>query len=530
MAGRLAIDFGTSNTRAALWDEAEGRAQPLFVPDVSETTRYEQSSEGVEVPFVPSLIHFDGNSVWIGKQVKEQGLSHSNATFRWMKRYISNRLELPRRVNGRTISFSEAGAEFLTRVVHYAASALGVGSGLNEEEVAFTVPVESYEHYQNWLTTVCEKAGITRYRLLDEASAAALGYGVNIQGNDVYMVFDFGGGTLDVSVVRIDSEATGGKRCRVLGKAGADLGGTVVDQWIFQDVLARSRKEPEDVRHLSGVLLLEVERAKEALSFQESASIAVTDPHTGAILAADYTRSSFEELLEKNGFFHILHRTVEYALAQARERGYERDHIKAVLLVGGSTLIPCVRRVMRMLFGERVHFHRPLDAVSLGAAAFVGGVDFYDHIQHSYALRYYNREKGDFDYRVIVEAGTPYPTTEPLCRLTVKASHDDQEFLGLNIFEVGRSEAAGCGGGLDLVYDSSGAARFQQREHPEIASLFWVNEKCPTFIRAQPKAKKGDPRFPAEFTINANKFLCVTVRDNTTGKVLLKDHPVVKLT
>ena len=96
--------------------------------------------------------------------------------------------------------------------------------------MAFTVPVEAYEHYQDWLTRVCEAAGLRRYRLLDEASAAALGYGVHIQANDVYMVVDFGGGTLDVSIVRIEGEAIGGKRCRVLGKGGAEIGGTVIDQ------------------------------------------------------------------------------------------------------------------------------------------------------------------------------------------------------------------------------------------------------------------------------------------------------------
>lgn len=374
MPGRLAIDFGTSNTRVAVWDEGTSQAKPLPIPDVSHLMHYRDSSSGarIEVPGIPSLIHFAGTQVLIGRQVLDRGQLEGPATFFWMKRYISDRLELPRPVDGRVITYSDAGAEFLRRVLDYASSAIGLG----DEEVAFTVPVEAYEHYQDWLTRVCEKARIRRYRLLDEASAAALGYGVNIQANDVYLVVDFGGGTLDVSMVRMEGAAVGGKRCRVLGKGGAELGGTIIDQWLYQDVLARARKQPEDVRHFSTLLLLEVERAKEALTSADEAEVQVTDPRTGSVIGARYTRSRFDDLLEERGLFATLQRTIDHALAQARERGYEREHIKTVLLVGGSTLIPSVRRAVRQLFGERVQYHRPLDAVVLGGAAFVSGVDF----------------------------------------------------------------------------------------------------------------------------------------------------------
>lgn len=445
-----------------------------------------------------------------------------------MKRYISNRLELPRRIGENRITFSQAGADFLTRLIDYASTSIGLG----DEEVAFTAPVEAFEHYQDWLSKVCETTGIRRYRLLDEASASALGYGVNIQANDVYMVFDFGGGTLDVSIVLIEAKATGGKRCRVLGKAGNDIGGTVIDQWLYQDMLKRCKKQPEDVHHISTLLLLEVEQAKQRLTTEDRADVIVSDPQTGAVINASYTRTTFEDLLEEQGLFTSIHRTVNYALKEADERGYKEEHIKAVLLVGGSSLIPCVRRTMRQMFGERVKYHRPLDAVALGGAAFVGGVDFYDHIQHDYALRYYNRKKGDYDYTIIVPAGTPYPTKKPIREITVKAAYDEQEFLGLDIYEVNTKQRIGSGEGtlIDLVYDSSGLPRFQQRHDVEVTSHFWVNEKCPAFIHAQPKAKKGEKRFPVRFTIDGNKRLCVTVFDNQTGKHLMRDHPLIKLT
>jgi len=529
VSGRLAIDFGTSNTRVAVWDETAGGPQGLVIPDVSLTARYESQEDGiVEVPYVPSLISYVGKHSWIGKQVRDKGLIDSPTTFRWMKRYISNRLEIPRRVDGRSIKFSQAGEDFLVRVLVYAGEAIELG----DEEVVFTVPVEAFEHYQDWLTRVCETAGIRRYRLVDEASAAALGYGVRLQKGSVYMVFDFGGGTLDVSIVRMEGFSTGGKRCSVLGKGGAEIGGASIDNWLYKDVVDRNGKQPEDVRHISGLLLMEVERAKEMLTTAETADITVADTQTGEVITATYRRTEFEDLLEENGLFETIHATINRALADARERGYESQHVEAVLLVGGSSLVPSVRRSVRQIFGRRVRFHRPLDAVALGAATFARGVDFYDHIQHDYALRHYNREKGEHDFMLIVPAGTPYPSDGAVRQILVSGSYDDQEFLGLDIYEVSRNECFACGDGpqLDLVFDPSGAARFQQRQEPDVRSRFWVNEKCPTFIQARPRAKRGDKRFVVQFSIDGNKRLCVTVRDTLAGKVLLEHHPLIKLT
>src|SRR5207245_11762729 len=164
-----------------------------------------------------------------------------------------------------------------------------------------------------------------RFRVLDEASAAALGYGAFIQPGEVYLLFDFGGGTLDVSVVLIeeDSQSTR-RRCRVLGKAGTDLGGATVDQWLFQEVLRQNQRSDadEDVRRLSRTLLVECERAKERLSFQDQAEIRVQDAATGRVLAATFTRSRLEDLFDEQEAFRQMDHTIRRALNAARERGY----------------------------------------------------------------------------------------------------------------------------------------------------------------------------------------------------------------
>ncbi len=529
MAGKPAIDFGTSNTRVAVWDESIGAPCSLTIPDISlSARRRDEDGAAADAPYIPSLISYDGNRVWIGRQVREKGLLQSPNTFRWMKRYIANRLELPRFVDGRSITFSEAGSDFLVRVLASAAESVGLG----DEETAFTVPVEAFEHYQEWLTGVCERAGVTRWRLLDEASAAALGYDLRLEAGRAYMVFDFGGGTMDVSIVRTEPHASGGRRCSALGKAGAEIGGATIDNWLYRDVLAKNGKAPEDALHMSGLLLMEVERVKEALTTAEKADLIAADPRTGEVLTAQYSRSAFEDLLEENGLYETLQATINRALADARERGYDSDRIDAVLMVGGSSLIPSVRRAVRQIFGSRARAHRPLDAVSLGAAAFVGGVGFYDHIQHDYALRFYNRAKGEHDYLTIVPAGTPYPTDGYVREVMVKASYDEQAHLGLEIYEIGKRESFACGdrAAFDLVFDASGAARFRKREEPDVVGRFWVNEKCPTFIHAQPVAHRGEKRFPVQFSVDGNKRLCVTVRDNLTGKTLMKSQPLIKLT
>jgi molecular chaperone DnaK (HSP70) len=538
MPGRLGVDFGTSNTVVAVWDEARKEGVPLHVPDYGRPLLYRRGQSTESVSLIPSLIHYTAdNRRWLGQQVLAQDLAHSERTFRWMKRYVANRSPLKVRLDGRAVSHFDAGRDFLSAVLTFAAAELG----LRDEEVALTVPVESYEHYEDWLAGVAEAAGLPRFRLIDEPSAAALGYGASIQAGQVYLIFDFGGGTLDVAVVLLEDAASPGAesgegcRCRVLGKAGAELGGMTIDQWLFQDVLQRCGRHDsdDDVRQVSRLLLRECERAKERLSGHERADITVVHPHTGAALAADFTRGQFEELLDRHEMLTRLDQTVRRALNAARERGYAEDNVHRVLLVGGSSLIPCVQRTVQRIFGrERVLLDRPLDAVARGAAAFVAGVDFYDHIQHDYAVRHVDPRKGDYEYRVVVQRGTPYPTAQPVARLLVKASHGGQAQLGLAIFELGERRRHAGGQPVELVFDPSGAARVVQvtPDEEERRTYFWVNEHSPTFLHADPPARPGEPRFEVEFGIDANKRLLLTARDLVTGRLTHRDYPVVKLT
>src|SRR5262249_19602385 len=185
------------------------------------------------------------------------------------------------------------------------------------------------------------------FRLIDEASAAALGYGTNIRPGQVYLIVDFGGGTLDVSAVRIEEadQVLTGRRCRVLGKAGAELGGTILDGWPFAEGPRRHGLPDADeaARRISLELLAACEEAKQRLSLEVSATVQV------AGIATTFHRAELEELFDRHDLYAILDRTIRRALAQARERGWGEDDLRAVLLVGGSCLIPGVQKTVQRI-------------------------------------------------------------------------------------------------------------------------------------------------------------------------------------
>jgi molecular chaperone DnaK len=530
MAGRLAIDFGTSNTVIACWDETTREARPVHLPEFGQVLQ--QGNEPISI--IPSVIHYaEDQRRWIGNQVLQRDLYRSKRTFRWMKRYINNRSPVKLKIDGREISYLEAGTDFLSSILAIAIQTLDI----KNEEIALTVPVEAYEDYEDWLTGVAQSAGLPRFRLIDEPSAAALGYGVHILPGNVYLIFDFGGGTIHAAVVLIEAEdlSVSGRRCRVLGKAGRDIGGSSIDQWLYQEILRIHHRSDfdDDIRAISNTLLVECERLKEALSFEESATLALSNLHSGAALSADFSRTAFEELMDQHNLYTDIDRTVRAALNDARERGYSQDDIQSALMVGGSSQIPSVQRTLRQIFGkERVSSNRPLDAVARGGASFVAGVDFYDHIQHDYAIRYVNPEKGGYSFRVIVPRGTPYPTREPIARISVKAAYDNQTQLGIAVFEMGEKRSSESGSPVELVFDPTGAVRLMQvaPDEQEKRFSFWMNEHTPTFLKADPPARQSEARFEVEFNVDVNKRLIMTARDILTDDITYQDFPVVKLT
>ena len=550
----LALDFGASNTVLAAWGgqeafrqaqrEEEGRlssveAQPFFLPGIGRLLHLPGAGAAAEAAaVVPSVICYAGDGRrWIGTQAQEaqRRLPEAQAgAFRWMKRYILDRTPLLRRVGGVSISPAQAGSDFLAGVLTLAEAQLGGAV----EELVLTTPVEAFEHYDNWLEGVSRPG--QRVRVVDEPTAAALGYGVTLEPGQAYLVFDFGGGTLDVAAVLVEGGVERPhRRCRVLGKAGIELGGMNIDAWLYDEALRRCglRENDEAVRSASQRLLLACEEVKERLSWADEARLSFADEHSpgGALdgLQLTFSRRDLEALLERRGALDRLQRALERACAAALERGYAAERFQAVLMLGGSSAIPAVQQRVRSFFGsERVRYQRPLDAVARGAAALGAGVEVLNYIQHDYAIRTLDPDSGRVHYLPLVRRGTSFPTPPAAAVLPVRATQPGQGRLWLAVFEVGgRAEDAPPQGALELTFDLSGAARLLPLSPQEAQrrQTFWLNEHNPTFLVADPPADMDAPRFQVEFRVDANRHLRVTARDLLTGRLACDDQVVVRL-
>jgi molecular chaperone DnaK (HSP70) len=190
-----AIDFGTSNTVVVRWNPVTQEPETLSFPGLS-------LQMAGNPPLIPSLLYVEDAAraqVLVGQAVRDRGLDTGQDArfFRNVKRGIGSDIQgfLPE-LDGRSVSFEQAGQWFLTEVIQTLQKTETV------ESLTFTVPVDSFEVYRLWLTEVCRSLQVSQVRMLDEPTAAALGYGLENQGT--LLVVDFGGGTLDLSLVRLE--------------------------------------------------------------------------------------------------------------------------------------------------------------------------------------------------------------------------------------------------------------------------------------------------------------------------------------
>lgn len=542
--GQIAFDFGTSNSVLARYNETLNRAETIDIPGITREIRYRlhQGGEEQSVHVVPSLIHYSETETLIGDQVLSRGLAEHPYTMRWMKRAIAQAGSKRRKTLQGHKSPAEAGQDFVTRLLTYASNQLSFA----EDEFTFTAPVEAFETFQDWLVRVAEGLGIRRLRLLDEPTACTLGYRGAVRRDDRFVVFDFGGGTLDVSAVRLDLAAGDDRKAIQLGKAGRELGGMDIDHWIAMDFCDRHKLADADRRELEALILRQAEAAKEALSDLEKdeAEMQILNDRSRPprLLRTVYRRSCGECernrsgqhsgpdnsclgcLLVANNFLRQVRETVDLALENAAVKaGLRRDDVARVLVTGGSSLVPSVRSLLEDLFPERVEYDRPFDSVVRGACrGIVAPV-----LQHDYAIESYSREKKLYEFMPLLKIGTDYPTARDAVRLWCNGSYDGMTRIGLKIFEVSRVKRRTLG---TSIVDEHGAIREESRVASDFEHVC-LNEGNPTFIPADPpiSIQRDRHRFLCSFWVDGNRRLLVTVVDNLSGKTVLKDHPVVRL-
>lgn len=391
--------------------------------------------------------------------------------------------------------------------------------------LTMTVPVESYEPYRAELVSISKKLGVREIRTIDEPVAAALGYGLDLTEEKHLLVVDFGGGTLDLAIVRThpaNSErhgrGPGQHRATLLAARGLIYGGETIDQWIADFGCERLRAHQSALRPM---LLAQAEAIKKDLSNKAS----VADSSYFLLQGGgriEITRPEFLELLDKRGLYKTLETLTEATLDDCA-REVNEAQLDAVLLVGGSTLLPGVRDLFERLFGpQRVHYWEPFEAVVKGAAIYGAGYSVDQIVHHDYAIRVYNDNQQRPEYERLVKRGTGYPTPNPF-ETRYYAVTEGQQLFRLPVCEVGFA------GQMSLPWSRrlNGNEYWIPSSSEEGECVVTLNEG--DALRLHPAGSGTQARLRIEFTIDSNRFLVATIHDLLKQKDLRTEDRVVKL-
>lgn len=527
----IAIDFGTSNTVICRKNQATQQPESLKLPNLSLMA-------GQNPPLIPSLVYIENaaeDKILLGQQVRDKGydIATDSRFFRNFKRGIGTQIKgfLPE-LDGQIVDFERVGQLFLTNIVGAIREI-----PLPLESLIFTVPVDSFEAYRHWLGKVSQSLQVEQVRMLDEPTAAALGYG--LADRELLLVIDFGGGTLDFSLVRLDSSAAKkplgfilkwgekflaendtqqAKTARVLAKAGQNLGGSDIDNWLV-DYFAETRgltKSPLTARL--------AEKLKIQLSLQRQGKEVYFDDENFETYELELDRDRFESILQQRQFFDNLDKSMTQVLQQARRQGIEVADIDAVLLVGGTVQIPAVQNWVKQYFEEaKIRSDKPFEAIARGALQLTQGIEVKDFLYHSYGLRYWDKRKNAHNWHPLIKSGQPYPMGEPV-ELILGASVNNQPSIELILGELGAES-----GGTEVYFDGDRLVTKQLSGSETSVQPLNDTDSGRTIAKLTPPGNPGSDRIKILFQVDENRFLRITVEDLLTNETLLNNIPAVQL-
>lgn len=340
----VGIDLGTTNSLVAIWKD--GQAQLI--------------RNGLGEVLTPSCVSLDDDgTVLVGRAARERLQTHPDRSAAVFKRYMGSNRTI--RLGGRDFRPEELSALILKALKADAEAALGEPV----TEAIITVPAYFSDAQRKATRAAGEIAGLRVERLLNEPTAAALAYGIHQRGEEArFLVFDLGGGTFDVSILELFEGVM-----EVRATAGDNLLGGEDFVHALCDLFFVRRNLPDSLRRDDGFmqrLSAQAEAAKRALSTQAKARIQVNHDGVNHVLELD------EPALEQAcaPLLKRLRAPVERALRDANVRSSELDN---VVLAGGATRMPIVRRLVTMLFGRFPSVElNPDEVVALGAAVQAG--------------------------------------------------------------------------------------------------------------------------------------------------------------
>jgi molecular chaperone DnaK (HSP70) len=529
-----AIDFGTSNTVVARWNAATGKAETLTIPTLSQKIAQNP-------PLIPSLLYVENGATGktvVGQAVRDRALdTATNARFfRNFKRGIGTAVQgFQPELDGVTIGPEQIGSWYLEQVITQARQA---DPGILDS-VVFTVPVDSFEAYRLWLGRVCQTIGINQVRLLDEPTAAALGYGLANQ--ELLLVIDFGGGTLDLSLVRSEvkedtqikpsgfilkwgqkdfTQQSGQKLkiANVIAKAGQNLGGADLDNWLMDYF-----KETQGLA-VNPILMRLVERLKINLSLQSQAQEAFFDDENFETYELNLTRDRFEQILQERQFFDRLDASMNQVIQQAKRQGIELADIGAVLMVGGTSQIPAMQTWIEKYFDlSKIRSDKPFEAIAHGALQLDQGVEVKDYLYHGYGIRYWDRRLNAHNWHPIIKTGQVYPMEKPV-ELTLSASVSNQPSIELIIGELASNNNQ-----TEVYFD--GDRLITRNLATNQLNVQTLNDKdgSRSIAELDPPGEPGHDRIKLKFQVDKKRFLRITVDDLLTSRTIVMDEPVVEL-
>jgi len=496
MAKILGIDLGTTNSAMAIAEAGEPRIL--------------ENSEGSRT--TPSVVAFGKTGErLVGLLAKRQAITNAKNTIFSVKRLIGRKFsdeEVQRDKTWLTYDIqanaAKGGVEVKMGDAWYSPEEISsfilaklkadaeAKLGEKIEEAVITVPAYFDDSQRQATKNAGEIAGLKVRRILNEPTAAALAYGLNKQKNEKIVVYDFGGGTFDVSVLEVGDDtvevrATGGD---------THLGGDDFDKRINEHLVAEYKKqEGIDISkdHLALQRLKEaVERAKHELSTVMETEINLpyitSDAAGPKHFLIKLSRAKLEDLVHDyiDRSIKLVQETV--TAAAPRGAGFKLAEINEVILVGGQTRMPAIQEAVKKLFGKEPHKGiNPDEVVAMGAAVQAGILqgDVKDILLLDVTPLTLSIETFGSVATPMIAKNTTVPTSKAQ---TFSTAADNQTSVEIHVLQ----------GERPMATDNRTLARF--------------------ILDGIPPSPRGLPQIEVTFDIDANGILNVSAKDQASGK------------